>query len=90
MKMVKIEVHMEAGAVERLYRIGPFADQSSFGIVPVHHFPDFTPHRSSSRFPVIIVFDQGIRHIHPEAVTSLIQPETHDILQCFSCGNRFL
>ena len=83
--VIQIEVHLKPCPVDRLNGIGPFTDHRRIRIFFLKHLMDIAPDCCCGGFVFIIVLDQGISHVHAEAIASVIQPETHDILQCFTC-----
>ena len=84
--MVKIKVTMESGT-DGNFRIAPFGNQSRFGEFLIEHFTDIPPDFTGFGLFAVLSFDERIRHIHTETVTAHTQPETHDILECFTGSN---
>ncbi len=80
---------METTRIDRLFGIVPFRYQGSFRIFPVQHVSDIAPDGRGRGFVFVIVFDQGIGHVHAEPVASPVQPEAHDFFHRFPCRNGF-
>ena len=80
--MVEVEIHMESAVVNRALRPAPLRYHCSLGIIFVEHFSYSAPNLCGSDF-VVVIFNEGIRHINAETVGALVEPEAHNILYRF-------
>ena len=84
---IKIKVHVEAG-FQCLRRDTPFGNECrlwEFGFDGTEHL---LPCLDGFGLVVPVVLDQGVRHIHAEAVAAEHKPETHDIHHRVAGGFR--